>query len=89
MKITYGRSESITSEDDGFCLRDFESGPLTDSDPNYLATLCGKDYYRNHDGWEYIWPIDFEIFVDKKSVGVFKVELEWDPNFSASKKEGI
>lgn len=45
------------------------------------------DDWENHDGWEDHWPLNIELFVDGKSVGLFEVVMEMEPTFSASKQE--
>lgn len=48
---------------------------------------AAEDYWENHDGWEDYWPLNIELFVDGKSVGLFEVVMEMEPTFSASKQE--
>ncbi|HED2741838.1 TPA: hypothetical protein R4Z60_006304 [Klebsiella michiganensis] len=48
---------------------------------------AAEDYWENHDGWEDHWPLNIELFVDGKSVGLFEVVMEMEPTFSASKQE--
>ncbi|KER02416.1 hypothetical protein MEG1DRAFT_02870, partial [Photorhabdus temperata subsp. temperata Meg1] len=43
-------------------------------------------YYEYNDGRESNWPIDFEIYINGKSLGIFTVSLESEPVFSATKK---
>lgn len=52
----------------------------------YLVEKAADDYFDYHDGWESSWPMDIEIFSDGKSLGVFTVEMETVPQFSATKK---
>jgi len=52
-----------------------------------IAQDAAEDYWDNHDGWESHWPLNIELFIDAKSVGVFEVEMETVPTFSANKKE--
>lgn len=46
---------------------------------------AAEDYWNNHDGWESGWPLDFAIYEseDGQELGVFKVEMETVPEFSA------
>lgn len=68
-------------------LYDFES-TWNPENSDYIAEEVAEDYFSNHDGWESSWPTDFEIFdLDGNSLGVYSVELEHTPTFSASKKE--
>lgn len=52
-----------------------------------MAQDAAEDYWENHDGWEDHWPLNIELFVDCKSIGVFEVVMEMEPTFSASKQE--
>lgn len=51
-----------------------------------LSQDAALDYFDNHDGWESEWPLDIELFIDGESVGVFAVEMEHVPRFSARKR---
>lgn len=51
--------------------------------PAYIAEDAAECYFTDHDGWEDNWPIEFEIFLDGKSAGVFSVALYHVPSFSA------
>lgn len=49
-----------------------------------IARDAGKDFHINHDGWEHGHPIIVSIFrTDGVAVGVFSVEREFEPTFSA------
>ncbi|CTR47544.1 hypothetical protein ACVBBW_003510 [Escherichia coli] len=50
-----------------------------------LSQDASLDYFDNHDGLESDWPLDIELFIDGESVGVFTVEMEHVPQFSARK----
>ena len=52
----------------------------------YIAEDAASDFHENCGGWEHSWPVDIEIFIDEKSVGVFEVEREYDPAFMATPK---
>lgn len=56
-------------------------------DPDHIAEAAAEDYHSNHSGWEDTWPIDFEIFSEGRSLGVFTVEREMVPEFLAFKKD--
>lgn len=43
---------------------------------DYLAEEAAEDFYNNHDGWEWHWPADFEVFLDGQSLGRRRVETE-------------
>lgn len=67
---------------------------LTDDfDLESLAEQCAEDFYDNHDGWEYgNWcsgsePITFYIWVDENTKVSYDVYMEFNPSFSAHKKE--
>ncbi|CAH3713301.1 hypothetical protein CPT31_13190 [Enterobacter hormaechei] len=62
--------------DEFTCQWEFES----------LSQDAALDYFDNHDGWESDWPLDIELFIDGESVGVFAVEMETVPRFSARKR---
>ncbi|ERT10476.1 hypothetical protein O185_24645 [Photorhabdus temperata J3] len=53
---------------------------------SYIAEDAAEDYYEYNDGRESNWPIDFEIYINGKSLGIFTVSLESEPVFSATKK---
>lgn len=50
---------------------------------NYAAEEAAEDYFYNHDGWEDGWPIQLELYIDCKSIGMFTVDYESRPVFSA------
>lgn len=55
-----------------------------EDDADYIAADCGQNYYREHDGWEVIWPIEVTIWTLRgRKIGLFSVELEHEPTFSA------
>ena len=58
------------------------------SHADWAAEDCAEHEHSHCDGWEASWPLDFEIFVKGKSIGVFSVEREAIPAFIASKKRG-
>ena len=53
---------------------------------DHIAEETANDYFNNHDGWEDSWPIRIELFIESKSIGVYSVELEHQPIFSACKQ---
>ena len=62
----------------------FDSGDEHSLD--YCAREAGEDHFANHDGWESSWPMEFELFFNGVSKGVFQVFMEYEPGFSAVKK---
>lgn len=61
---------------------------FSEDNPEWVAEEAAKDYHSNHDGWEDSWPLDFELFTAAGvSLGVFTVEREAVPSFSATEKE--
>jgi hypothetical protein len=55
------------------------------TDRSDRAVEAGEDYHHNHDGWEDSWPVEIELFdsEDGPCVGLFEVEREAIPSFSA------
>lgn len=65
---------------------------LDDMDLEECAKECADDYDSNHDGWECRWPLKFTLYRTETSpsLGVFVVEKEAQPVFSACKiSEGL
>ena len=56
-----------------------------EDDEEYIADLAAEHFYNNCDGWEYEWPIKFEMFYDGKSIGTFEVEMSMEPTFGSRK----
>lgn len=54
-------------------------------DVNYIVDDAAEDFHAKHDGWESTWPLNFEIFIDDVSQGVYNVEREMTPTFSCTK----
>ncbi|MDC9591556.1 hypothetical protein PSI23_20295 [Xenorhabdus sp. XENO-10] len=53
--------------------------------PKYLAEECAKDYWS--DGWEGMGrPIEITVFDDDESIGTFYIEIEFEPIFSATRR---
>ncbi|KER01074.1 hypothetical protein LGZ99_23840 [Photorhabdus temperata] len=55
---------------------------------SYIAEDAAEHYFDYYGGWELNWPIDFEIYINGKILGIFTVSLEMEPSFSTTKKEG-
>ena len=65
---------------------DIESSHLPEF-ADWVAEDCAEDFHSNHDGWESKWPLDFKVWYDFGEVlGVFQIEREYEPLFSASAK---
>jgi len=64
---------------------EFESAWVGKDSAEYIAEDAAEDYFENHDGWESSWPQSFQIWTeDDEDYGVFEVEMEHEPVFSAS-----
>ena len=54
--------------------------------PRKVAEEAATDYFNNHDGWERSdWPLKFEIYFDGENQGIFEVDQEAIPVFTARK----
>ena len=68
-------------------------GGYDDFEARWLVEEMAKDYYNNRDGWEIgnNWSGNYRDFVlwdtNKNLVGTFEVLLEYEPTFSAYKKD--
>ncbi|CDM92183.1 hypothetical protein L7G72_10185 [Xenorhabdus bovienii] len=87
MTIEYAVIGKNNSDDltDRYALK---NDTLNASSLKRLAEMCAKDYNDNHDGWGAYWPIDIVVFSEGRSVGVFRVEQEYNPTFTASCQKG-
>lgn len=45
---------------------------------------CAKYYHNDCDGWEDEFPLNFMLWIDKEYIGMFNVDREFEPVFSAS-----
>jgi hypothetical protein len=47
---------------------------------------CAQDFHWDHAGWECSWPLTFILKLEEDGpvVGVFEVEREYSPSFSAT-----
>jgi len=67
-------------EGDGV-VYDFEC-VFDDDDLDRVAESAAEDYFHNYDGWDYTWPLEFEIFsFTGESLARFSVDLESEPVF--------
>ena len=58
-------------------------------DREIVAKQAGEDFQYNHDGWEVEYPIGVSIFrTDGVLLGVFEVDREYEPRFSARELNG-
>ncbi|CAH3957884.1 hypothetical protein AAHD50_00895 [Enterobacter hormaechei] len=86
--IQYVASDAGTFPEDAYFLDPRHIDELTSEwEFESLAQDAALDYFDNHDGWESDWPLDIELFIDGESIGVFAVEMEHVPRFSARKKQ--
>jgi len=55
-------------------------------DSEWVAQEAAEDYHSNHDGWEDTWPLNISLHLSEEydPVCTLKVELEFEPSFSAS-----
>ncbi len=58
-----------------------------DMDFSYIAIGAAVDFFHYQGGYQTSWPKEIEIFLNRESVGVFLVDLEMCPVFSAKKVE--
>lgn len=75
-------------------IPEFEMGPdnteIESAEPWELALIAqevAEHYWHNWDGWDHQWPKKFEVFADKKSLGVFEVDMEMSPDFTARRSD--
>jgi len=55
---------------------------LNDHNLSYLV----DDFWGNHDGWEYNWPLTFDIWDDDDNfIGRYSIEMEAEPLFYCAK----
>ena len=59
---------------------------LDAEDGDLVAAEAAEHYFDNCDGWDSTWPLDFHIVAGGEDLGVFEVELEFDPVFEARRK---
>ena len=68
-------------------------GGYDDFETRWLVEEMAKDYYNNRDGWEIAnnWSGSYRNFAlwdtNKNFVGVYEVLLEFEPSFSAYRKD--
>ena len=86
MKYKYTTDDTGSDIDDAI---EFES-QWDDTRLGWVAQDAAAVDYSDHDGWVAQWPQEFTINnVDGKKLGVFNVELDFEPVFHATeKKEG-
>ena len=58
------------------------------TDLEYVVEEIAEYYHGNQDGWEDKWPIEIILYTENKDyLGIFTVELEFDPTFHANRIE--
>ncbi len=68
-------------------------GGYDEFEVSWLVEEMAKDYYMNHDGWERSdsWMNNSRTFAvwdsDRNFIGTFDVCLEYEPTFSAWRKD--
>lgn len=58
-----------------------------DDDHECCIEECAEYYHHDCDGWESQWPLLFMLWIDDKYLGMFEIEREFEPVFSAKKVE--
>ena len=54
------------------------------------ATHAAKDFYSDHDGWEYSWPLKIWLWnEDGTPIDCYSVDVEFEPTFYACRKEKV
>lgn len=74
------------SEDNLYELPD-DHNFSADDDLDSCIEACAEYYHSDCDGWEDRWPLLFMLWIDDQYLGMFEVEREFDPTFSANKVE--
>ncbi|MGJ0636804.1 hypothetical protein [Xenorhabdus bovienii] len=84
LKIEYTVGDcNLTNSDDRYSL----DNPTWDDDsPRWLAEECARNYFIFHNGFNNSWPIQIAIFINDKFIGIFDIELESEPVFSATRR---
>ncbi|MEQ5622489.1 hypothetical protein AB7Y04_00850 [Providencia rettgeri] len=58
-----------------------------DDDLDSCIEECAEYYHHDCDGWESRFPCLFMLWIDDEYLGIFEVEREFEPVFSAKKVE--
>ncbi|HCH7937383.1 MULTISPECIES: hypothetical protein [Providencia] len=58
-----------------------------DDDHECCIEECAEYYHHDCDGWENQWPLLFMLWIDDKYLGMFEIDYEYNPAFSAKKVE--
>lgn len=56
-----------------------------DDDFEFCIETCAEDFHYRCDGQGRHWPLLFMLWIDGKYIGMFEVEREYEPTFSANK----
>ncbi|WP_370242834.1 hypothetical protein [Marisediminitalea sp.] len=88
MKLKYSVTPSCKPAP-GYMLYDYEIG---EAEFEYfslesLAEEMALEYYTDHDGWESTWPMHLHIYQDDQLLGTFKMEIDYDPTFTATEAD--
>jgi len=49
----------------------------------YVAQAAAHDFHSNHDGGDWLWPLQFVIADESGELGTFSVKRYFSPTFSA------
>jgi len=72
---------------------EYDSGASYNLDVDYeqeaLLEECADNFWSNHDGWEYTWPLTFTLHNEENGseIGRFTIEMEAEPRFYATVKK--
>lgn len=56
-------------------------------DGDWLAEAAAENFHDNHDGWDYSWPVVIVVADELDVIGIFSVEREAVPEFTAYEKK--
>ena len=54
---------------------------VSDQIDSNMAEDVAENFHNNCDGREHHWPVDFELFREGESIGIFRVNREAVPQF--------
>lgn len=64
-----------------------------DHSPSSIRTIveqAAEDYYFEHDGWEFTWPVTIRLWDEQKYlIGDYEVEMEAEPTFSLTNRFSV
>lgn len=70
-----------------FKYSNFIHGEILEYEIEDIAAEAAEDFFNNHDGWEYNWPLDFYVYFEDKLLGVCEVSQDVQPIFCAGIKD--